>query len=200
MSFPVKFLDDIPGIEQYRESIKFLPSDITERIECYRADDERRANRKRGDEHSALSVLAGLGQSRICDFFIPLADCLLIVEETDLVASIEHRLKSEKDNSVDIFVEEFLDKAQGGADVLNRLYSKFIAEQGGESEPPQAKCEFWVVIYEISMYHKGDPRAHDIKIGRIGKIMNQKIPPPYVFAKIVIESQFIQELTNRLNL
>ena len=194
MSFPARFLGDIPELRAFRKPMDFLPPAPAEQAESYMADSP-------GEGAPSLSALAGLGGSSICDFFAPLDIRMLVVEKTRLVCWMEDRIgdKSAGELAVE-FAAECVRKMRGSAEVLEALYANFIAGRGGVENPPQAECEFWVVVTDSDSLVR-NIRAYNILTVRARGILRAEIDRDgrqYVLSTITDKGKFEKALTRRL--
>ena len=196
MSFPAQFLADIPKLEDYREPMHFLPSALAERAESYRADKSPGAGKAR------LADLSGLDMRgvKLCDYFAPLEFQMLVVEDTQLLWDISNQLREGVKSPPQIssgLAGEFLQKMSGGAKVLDALYAKFVAGRGGEENPPQTQCEFWIVVTDTES-QRVNALTYGMITRRAGKILEKKLSAPYVLVRIVDKDAFAASLESRL--
>ena len=188
MSFPARFLVDIPELEIYRRPMDFLSPALAERMESHRADSP-------GAGEKSLAALAGLGESSICDFFAPLGARMLVIEQTMLVCWMRDRMGDKSGHEMaEDFAAECLRKMGGSARVLDALFSNFI---GGAESPPQADCEFWVAVTDADALVRHAP-AYNLLTRRARKIILGQMRRPYVSAQVADKRKFERELTRRL--
>ena len=193
MSFPARFLGEVPEFQVYRAPMDFLPAALAERLESYRAD----WSPGRGVAH--LSALSGLGDGvGICDYFLPLGEDMLAVDKTELMSWMLDRMAADDINEMaEELSRKHLRKMSGSAEVLDALYAKFVAAKGGRKNPPQAPCEFWVAATDIES-QKGDPVAYDALVDRTLHILRGELSAPYVLVSIVDRDIFAEDLESRL--
>ena len=198
-SFPAQFLADIPESKDYRKAMDFLPSALAARVESYQADQSPGPGKKR------LADLSGLDMHgvMVCDYFAPLGVRMLAVEDTRLVRWVAGRLKDLGDEErADELAEESRGKAEGSANILGALYEKFAAEHGWEKNPPQAECEFWVVITDIDdLEQMEETLAFENVVEDVRDMWESaegRLSPPYVFAEIARTETFAAHLESRL--
>ena len=172
----------------------FLPADLRGLVESYWLDSP-------GKGKPSLAVLAGLGQESKCDYFAPLNNRMLVIEDTKLVAWMKWRDKQlgwGLKKMADEFVAECRGKMDGSVRILGALYAKFIAKDDGENSA-QAECEFWVVATDIDAHRKnGDVRAYDALTTRSRRILRDGLRFPYVFVDIVGAEGFADNLRERI--
>ena len=174
----------------------FLPDKIARLCESYHADSPGRGVK-------SMAALAGVGDSPVCDFYAPLGGVMLVIEEKNLVTWVKGRMGR---NSEEAIVREFAGqckrKAKGSADILKRLYAKFIAAKGGRKNPRQADCEFWVVVTDLdSQNEEGDIIAYNAVIDAVPEMMrgvsNAELSRPFVFFDIAVAGKFGRRLTRK---
>ena len=189
-NFPVRFLGGIPELKDYRRDMWFVSPALAGPCESYHADSP-------GKGLPSIAALAGLGETSVCDFFAPLKIRMLVVEDTNLVSWMSDRLPEMGvlEMAAD-FADECLRKMSGSAEVLGALYARFIARDG-EENPPQADCEFWVVVTDIDS-HKRDARVYDALTERVRRVLRGELSRPYVLAEIIGGDGFGEELEGRI--
>ena len=173
--------------------MEFLPRDLARRVESYAADSPKPGVK-------SIPALTGLDLHglKICDFFAPLEIRMLVVEETQLVWWVSARLREmgALETVAADFADECLRKMSGSAEVLGALYAKFAARDG-EENPPQADCEFWVVVTDIDS-HKRDARVYDALTERVRRVLRGELSRPYVLAEIIGKDGFGEQLESRI--
>lgn len=200
MSFPAQFLGDISELEPYRKAIEYLPKSIAGRIESYHLDSPGE-----GQQHMAALVK---WNGKFCDFFAPLQTSILVIEDTGLYRSIKEGLSGKEQiqndlNTVAVRLScEFLDKAKGSTRILDALYIQFfVNKQGGEKNPPQANCEFWLVVTDTHEDQENDVIVYDAIISEIRKTLEtlkDETTQPYVSLTITDTEEFSEALEKRI--
>ena len=189
MKFSVHFLGGVAKFRDYRKPMEFLLpafADLVGLCESYNPDPET--------GKPSLHALAGMGGEHVCDFFAPLKseNRMLVIEHTRLVLQMRTREGEDMDK---FFVAECRDKMCGSARVLGAL---FVAE-GGEENPRQADCEFWVVVTDIDSHNdEGDVRAYDALREFVLDFLRGELFRPYDRVEITGVNGFGAELENRI--
>ena len=191
MNFPVHFLSDISKLRDYKKPMdNLLPVALAVRCESYHADSPDAGK-------PSLAALAGLGGEKVCDYFAPLADRMLTIEDTRLVLQMKE-WDPARGELTEFVADECRGKMDGSAKILGALYDKFAAKDG-DRNPPQADCEFWLVVTDIDSHNdEGDVLAYEELEESVREVLGEKPPPPYVLFDIVGKQDFADNLAGRV--
>ena len=171
--------------------MEFLPDALADQVESYAAD----FSPEPGAKHIPALTGLDLRGLKICDFFAPLEteNRMLVVEETQLVLQMK-----EQGDIDEKFAAECRDKMSGSAKILGALYAEFVVAKGGEENPRQADCEFWVVVADIDNHNdEGDVRAYDALREFVLDFLRGELFRPYDRVEITGVNGFGAELENR---
>lgn len=194
MCFPGKFLGGIPELKGRLESIPHLDSPMSQRHRGYKAD-------RPGKKAKAMHALAGLGSFRVCDYYLPMGARMLVIEDTELKASVRDKQAGRSAAAlVELHADELRLKAYGSMLVLYRLFVKHFpgdAEQAAEMD--QMPCQFWVVATDLDAPDAGgDDIALDALVENVVEELTKKLPgglrPFFERVEIAGDQRFNKEI------
>ena len=193
MNFPAQFLGAIPELEVHLKPVPYLDASVSGRHRGYKAD-------LPGKKAKAMHALAGLGAFRVCDYYLPLGARMLVIEDTELKASVRDQSAKSAAALVESHADELRLKAYGSMLVLYRLHVKrFPGNAEWAAALDQMPCQFWVVATDLdSQDSEGDDIALDALVEHVVMELAKKLPgrlkPPFERVEIAGVWRFNKEV------